>query len=130
MFKKLKEKLQQRTALWIFRITWKGYNHVFKHVNDILPTLSEEEKSRYLLDAKRCVRSSTFEKEMQKNVRMFMGRLSFSAVTDSEMAAIRMTLLFLQEQEARLVYLAKLHDTMENQPAKQIVEAKRVINQI
>src|SRR3990167_7740242 len=110
MFKKLKEKLQQRTALWIFRITWKGYNHVFKHVNDILPTLSEEEKSRYLLDAKRCVRSSTFEKEMQKNVRMFMGRLSFSAVTDSEMAAIRMTLLFLQEQEARLVYLANLHD--------------------
>ena len=58
MFKKLIEKLQQKVVLWIFRMTWKGYSHVFKQPKDALSVLSEEEKSRYLLDAKRWVRSS------------------------------------------------------------------------
>ncbi len=97
----------------LFEDRFTAYRFPFKSANAEIAKLDNDKKMRYAEDAAGFLRSDLWKIEMAEFYRSLFHELAFKSSTEEERNAYRMTILFLQRWEDRLVTLSKLKSATE-----------------
>lgn len=113
-------KLKKYVIRKVFEKYYGNFLYPFEKTDEIRLKLSPQSQYRYLMDVNSFVESKAFKTEFEGVIRRFYQELSLKPTNEIDISAYRLTLIFIQSFENRLLSLQEEYRLTEaNSKAEQ-----------